>query len=72
MNNILAAKVLMSHYPKITDNAFKMAIEIAVETLFEEAERDYSFFKLYEEMSIYEYLGLSTEEYYYWVDGKRE
>lgn len=72
MNNILAAKVLISHLPEITDGAYKRATEIAVETLFEEAERDYSRFRLYEEMSIYEYLELSKTEYDYWVNGKRE
>ena len=71
MNNILAAKVLMYHYPKIKDGAYKTATEIAIETLFEEAEREYSAFKFYEEISIYEYLGLSKKEYDYWVNGKR-
>lgn len=40
MNNILAAKVLMSHLPKITDGAYKAATEIAIETLFLDAMND--------------------------------
>lgn len=30
MNNVLAAKVLMSHLPEITDGAYKTATEIAI------------------------------------------
>ena len=33
MNNILAAKVLMSHLPEITDGAYKTATEIAIEII---------------------------------------
>ena len=36
MNNILAAKVLMSHLPEITDGAYKKATEIAIETIFKD------------------------------------
>ena len=38
MNNILAAKVLMSHLPDIKDGAYKTATEIAIETLLQEAK----------------------------------
>ena len=40
MNNILAAKVLISHLPEITDGSYKTAIEIAIETLFMDAMDD--------------------------------
>lgn len=69
MNNILAAKVLMSHLPKITDGAYKTATEIAIETLFDNAMDDYR--KLDTDLSPFQYLGLTLEEYEYWLLGLR-
>lgn len=69
MNNILAAKVLMSHLPEIKDSAYKTATEIAIETLFMDAMNDWR--KSDTELSAYEYLGLSEEQYAYWLLGIR-
>lgn len=41
MNNILAAEVLRSHLPEISDGAYKTATEIAIETLYIDAVGDY-------------------------------
>ena len=73
MNNILAASVLMSHLPEITDGAYKTATEIAIETLFKDADSDYNKFGCYEneDVSRLEYLGLTQEQYDYWMNGKR-
>lgn len=72
MNNILAAQVLMSHLPEIKDGAYKTATEIAIETLFKDADNDYNKFSCYyEDMSRLEYLGLTQEEYDRWINGKR-
>ena len=72
MNNILAANVLISHLPEITDGAYKTATEIAIETLFKDADNDYNKFSCYyEDMSRLEYLGLTQEEYDRWINGKR-
>lgn len=68
MNNILAAKVLMSHLPEITDGAYKTATEIAIETLFGYAINDWQNF-YFEDLTLQEYLELSHEDYYYWVLG---
>lgn len=70
MNNILAAKVLMSHLPKITDGAYKTATEIAIESLFLDAMNDWH--KSDCELSALEYLELSQEEYDRWVIGNRK
>lgn len=68
MNDVLAAKVLMSHLPEIADGAYKTAIEIAIETLFQDALHWYN--ELYKnKMKPWEYLGLIPEEYDYWVYG---
>ena len=67
MNNILAAKVLISHLPEITDNAHKIATEIAIETLFQDAMDDWH--KSNTQLSAIEYLGLTTEQYEYWLLG---
>ena len=69
MNNILAAKVLISHLPEITDGAYKTATKIAIETLLKDAENDYNRFICYsnEDVSILEYLELTQEEYNYWT-----
>lgn len=65
MNNVLAAKVLMSHLPEITDGAYKTATEIAIETLLQEAKMDYYAFK--PGIPLQDYLGLSQEEFERWV-----
>lgn len=69
MNNILAAKVLISHLPEITDGAYKTATEIAIETLLEEAEQKYWLFK--PGIPIHEYLESTKEQYEYWLKGNR-
>lgn len=66
MNNILAAKVLMSKLPEITDGAYKTATEIAIKALFREAMNDY--INSYDvDMTPEEYVGLSREEFTRWV-----
>ena len=65
MDNILAAKVLMSHLPEITDGAYKTATEIAIETLLQEAKMDYYAFK--PGIPLRNYLELSQEEFERWV-----
>ena len=69
MNNTLAAKVLMSHIPEITDGAYKTATEIAIEKLLLDAVNDW--YKSNCELSAFEYLGITKEEYDYWVLGIR-
>ena len=66
MNNILAAKILMSHLPEITDGAYKTATEIAIETLLQEAKMDYYAFK--PGIPLQNYLELSQEEFERWVN----
>lgn len=68
MNNILAAKVLRSHLPDITDGAYKTATEIAIETLYIEALRDWEKF-YYDQLTAREYLELTEGDYYYWLLG---
>lgn len=68
MNNILAAKVLRSHLPEITDGAYKTAMEIAIETLYRDELRIWEKF-YYDELTAREYLKLTEEEYYYWLLG---
>ena len=68
MNNILAAKVLRSHLPDITDGAYKAATEIAIETLYMDALTDWHN-GAGEGLSAREYLGLTEDEYYYWLLG---
>jgi hypothetical protein len=64
MNNILAAKVLISHLPEITDGAYKTATEIAIETLFKQAKGDYWALKPgVFGVSLLEYLGITQEQY---------
>lgn len=70
MNNILAANVLMSHLLEIKDGAYKTATEIAIESLFLDAMNDWHKFDC--ELSAIEYLGLSEDQYRYWVLGIRE
>lgn len=65
MNNVLAAKVLMSYLPEITDDAYKTATEIAIETLLLDAMEDWH--KSDCELSAIEYLGLTEKQYGYWV-----
>ena len=69
MNNILAAKVLMSHLTEITDGAYKTATKIAIETLLQEAKMDYYAFKL--GIPLRDYLELSQEEFKRWVRESR-
>lgn len=70
MNNILAAQVLRSHLPEITDGAYKTATEIAIETLYKDAMKDYLIFYCDEsELTLEEYLELTEDEYYYWLFG---
>ena len=69
MNNVLAAKVLMSHLPEITDGAYKTATEIAIETLCEDALSDLSILDV--DITPKEYFGLSEEEFGRWVLGNR-
>ena len=71
MNNILAAQVLRSHLPEITDGAYKTAIEVAIETLYMNAIRDWEEF-YYNEMPARTYLGLTRGEFDYWILGVRE
>lgn len=66
MNNISAAKVLMSHLPEIKDGAYKTATEIAIETLISEAKMDYYAFK--PGIPLRNYLELSQEEFERWVN----
>lgn len=68
MNNILAAQVLCSHLEEITDEAYKTAMEIAIETLYIDALHDWHK-GAGEGLSSKEYLELTEEEYYYWVLG---
>lgn len=66
MDNILAAKVLMSHVNEIADGAYKTATKIAIETLFSDALRDWDRFYS-DQLTAHEYLGLSKEDYCYWL-----
>lgn len=68
MNNILAAQVLRSHLPEITDEAYKIAMEIAIETLYLDAMDDWHK-SAREGLSAIEYLEITEEEYYYWLLG---
>lgn len=70
MNSILAAQVLRSHLPEIKDGAYKTATKIAIETLYKDAMKDYLTFYCDEsELMLEEYLGLTEDEYYYWLFG---
>lgn len=71
MNNILAAQVLRSHLPEITDGAYKTATEIAIETLYLDAMDDWHK-GAGEGLTAEEYLGLTKEEYYYWLLGDKK
>ncbi len=65
MNNVLAAKVLMSHLSEITDGAYKTATEIAIESLLSDAMDDWH--KSDCKLLAMEYLGLTKEQYEYWI-----
>lgn len=70
MNNILAAKVLMSHLPEITtDGAYKTATEIAIEKLLLDAKYDWELLNSVSDtrLSLIEYLGLTPEQYKEWI-----
>lgn len=70
MNNLLAAQVLRSHLPEITDGAYKTATEIAIETLYMDALADWH--RSDTELPARVYLGLTEEEYDYWLCGIRD
>ena len=65
MNNILAAQVLQSHLPEIKDGAYKTATEIAIEVLYLDALNDWK--NARSGLTALEYLGLTKEEYNYWL-----
>lgn len=66
MNNILAAKVLMYHLPDITDGAYKIATEVAIEVLCDDAIRDWeNYYK--DELSLKQYLGFNKFNYDKWI-----
>lgn len=68
MNNILAAKVLMSHLPEIADGAYKTATEIAIEMLFKDAEKDYHLIHPFHiDLKLQDYLELTDDEFKRWV-----
>lgn len=71
MNNILAAQVLRSHLPEITDGAYKTAMEIAIETLYRDAYEDWKKWHS-DKLSAIEYLELTEEEWYYWIFGEKK
>lgn len=62
MSSLSAAKVLMSHLPEITDGAYKIATEIAIEILINEAKISY-YVSDEQDVTLQEYLGLSVEEF---------
>ena len=70
MNNISAAQVLRSHLPEITDEAYKIATEIAIETLYLDAMDDWHQ-GAGAGLSAREYLELTEEEYLYWFLEKK-
>ena len=73
MNNILAAQVLRSHLPEITDGAYKRATKIAIEQLYSNAIDAYYKFKLKDYgITILEHLAMTQNEYDYWIMGMRE
>lgn len=70
INNILAAQVLRNHLPELNDGAYKIAIEIAIEVLYQNAIEDWN--STTKECNVREYLGMTNEEYDYWILGERE
>lgn len=68
MNNILAAQVLCSHLPEITDGAYKTATKIAIESLYMDALNDWKY--AHSGLTALEYLELTLEEYNYWLLGQ--
>lgn len=72
MNNILAAKVLMSYHSKISDGAYRTATEIAIETLFDDAISEWEKHYRKKGVTVLDYLGISQEQYKYWVLGIRQ
>ena len=68
MNGVGAAKVLMSHLPEITDGAYKIATEIAIEIILEDAVYEWEkLYSVHTDLTVLEYLGLTQEEYERWV-----
>lgn len=71
MSGILAAKVLISHLPEITDGAHRIATKLAIESLFQDAI-NYYYTNLKEtDISPQNFLGLTNEQYDYWVFGNK-
>lgn len=70
MDNILAAQILELHLDEITDGAYKNATKIAIESLYEDAVRDWN--EHYsDQLSLIEYLGMTEEKYNVWIKKKR-
>lgn len=68
MNGVDAAKVLMSHLPEITDGAYKIATEIAIEIILQDAVYEWEkIYSVHTDLTVLEYLGLTQEEYERWV-----
>lgn len=70
MTNVTAMHVLLSLLPDIKEGHYRTATEIAIEALIDDAkiewERHYS-----DKVFLSEYLGLSEDQYNYWVNGER-
>lgn len=69
MDNVLAAHVLCYHLPEITDESYKTATEIAIESLYLEALEDWN--KSDTNLTALEYLDLTQKEYDYWILGRK-
>lgn len=68
MNGVGAAKVLMSHLSEITDGAYKIATEIAIEIILQDAVYEWEkIYSVHTDLTVLEYLGLTQEEYERWV-----
>lgn len=66
MDNVLAAQILESHLDEITDGAYKNATKIAIESLYEDAVRDWKA-HYSDQLSLIEYLGMTEEKYNVWI-----
>jgi hypothetical protein len=68
MNGVGAAKVLMPHLSEITDGAYKIATEIAIEIILQDAVYEWEkIYSVHTDLTVLEYLGLTQEEYERWV-----
>lgn len=65
MSSCLAAKILMNHLTEISDGAYQVATEIAIEVLLADVAKEYE--KLGDGLTFKEYLGLSDKQYEEWV-----